>query len=82
MAVIWAVVLAIMLGVVAYLISNGVWPVRGFGQFSAAGSGPATFVGVSVGIALGGLLGALQGLYKMKKQENIPNRAGVKPSIS
>lgn len=28
MAVIWAVVLAIMLGVVAYLISNGVWPSR------------------------------------------------------
>lgn len=53
------------LGAVAYAIAAGIWPVAGLGQFAAAGTAPATFVGAGVGIALGALTGALIALYRL-----------------
>ena len=65
LAVIWAVGLGLLLGVLAYLIASGRWPIRDLGQFSTSDNYVATFVGISVGAALGGLIGALQGLFTM-----------------
>ncbi|WP_347160339.1 hypothetical protein [Pontibacter chitinilyticus] len=72
LAILWAVVLAIAFGLLAYLVASGTWPIRGFGQFDSAGNGPAAFVGVVVGAALGGLIGALQGLRRMVKSGTSP----------
>jgi hypothetical protein len=60
---------ALVLGIVAYLVATGVWPIAGLGQFAAAGSSVAVFTGASVGLALGGLTGALIGIGKMKKKD-------------
>lgn len=65
---------AVVLGIVAYLVATGVWPIAGLGQFAAAGSSVAVFTGASVGLALGGLTGALIGIGKMKKKNKQKQR--------
>ena len=65
---------ALVLGIVAYLVAVGVWPIAGLGQFAAAGSRVAVFTGASVGLALGGLTGALIGLSKMVKKNRQRHR--------
>ena len=55
----------VSLGWVAYAVAEGGLPVTGLGQFAAAGWGVATFVGVGVGVALGGLAGALLALFRL-----------------
>lgn len=66
---IWAgIATALLLGILSYLVATGIWPIQGFGQFAAAGPAVAVFTGTSVGLALGGLTGALIGLSKMIKK--------------
>ncbi len=48
-----------VLGFVAWLVASGVWSLRDLGQFAARGPVVATFTGVGIGAALGGLAGAL-----------------------
>ena len=64
-ALVGAVLMGLALGAIAYAIAAGAWPIAGFGQFAAAGTAPATFLGAGVGIALGALAGALVALYRL-----------------
>lgn len=66
-ALIWAAVIGVILSVISYLIAYGTIPVADFGQFSASEDWVAAITGFGVGIAVGGLVGALTGLYKMRK---------------
>lgn len=65
---------AVTLGIIAYLVATGVWPLAGLGQFAAAGSSVAVFTGFSVGFALGGLTGGLIGIGKMKSKSRRKQR--------
>ncbi|MCJ8163386.1 hypothetical protein MKJ04_00930 [Pontibacter sp. E15-1] len=60
-----AVFLGVLLGWLAYMVASGVWPIRDLGQFSASDNVVATFVGASVGVALGGLIGSIMGVFRM-----------------
>ncbi|MCX2740843.1 hypothetical protein [Pontibacter anaerobius] len=66
MAIIWAIVLGVILGYVGYMVSSGAWPIRDLGQYATSGTAVSFFVGAVTGIALGGLIGALIGMGKMK----------------
>ena len=68
LALIGALLGGVALGVLAYAVATGVWPIAGFGQFAAAGAAPAAFVGAGTGIALGGLTGALLALYRLPQR--------------
>nr|WKN38585.1 hypothetical protein K4G66_07705 [Tunicatimonas sp. TK19036] len=59
---------ALAVGLISYLIATGLWLIPSFGQFAAAGPTVAVFTGGSVGLATGGLTGALIGLSKMVKK--------------
>lgn len=66
-AVIWAVILGIVFGLLAYFIAHGTIPVQDLGQLSASSDVVAGITGAGFGIALGGLMGGLIGLWKMMK---------------
>lgn len=66
-AVIWAVILGFLFGVLTYLIAHGTIPVQDLGQLSASSDVVAWITGTGFGIALGGLLGGLVGLVRMLK---------------
>lgn len=66
-ALIWGVVLGVILGVLSYLVAYGIIPVADLGQFSASSDWVSAITGAGVGIAMGGLVGGLIGLKKMKK---------------
>lgn len=60
-----ALIGALLLGAVAWLVASGAWAVAGAGQFAAAGTGVATFTGAGAGAALGALAGALVALHRI-----------------
>lgn len=66
-ALIWAIVLGIILGVLSYLVAYGTIPFADLGQFSASSDWISAITGAGVGIAMGALMGGLIGLNKMKK---------------
>lgn len=68
----WGALLgAMLLGTVSWLVAAGIWPIANFGQFSAAGDGVAAVTGTSVGAALGGLSGGLIALYRLYHNQDI-----------
>lgn len=56
---------ALTLGFVAWLVASGLWSLRDIGQFAASGPAVATFTGAGLGAALGGLAGALFAVYRL-----------------
>lgn len=66
-AVIWAVILGIVFGLLTYFIAHGTIQVQDLGQLSASSDVVAGITGAGFGIALGGLMGGLIGLWKMMK---------------
>ena len=56
---------AVVLGAFAWLTASGLWPIAGFGQFAAAGTGVATFTGAGGGGAAGALAGGLWALSRI-----------------
>lgn len=67
-AAIGALLIGVLLGVISFLVARGVWPIQDFGQFSASQDWVAAITGGGVGIAIGGLAGALLGLNRMLKK--------------
>lgn len=65
LALLGAALAGTLLGLAAYGLAAGLWPIAGLGQFAAAGTAPATFVGAGVGLATGALAGALVALYRL-----------------
>lgn len=60
-----AVVGAFLLGLLAWLVASGVWPLRDVGQIAASGPPVGTFTGAGIGAALGALAGALAAMYRL-----------------
>jgi hypothetical protein len=58
----------IALGVFGYLIASGILPIAYFGQFTAAGTAPAVFCSLGLGLAVGALAGALTALYRIPRK--------------
>ena len=65
LALLGALIGAAAAGLLAWIIAAGVWPLAEFGQFSASGSGVATFTGAGIGAAFGGLAGGLTALCRI-----------------
>lgn len=71
LALFGAAIGAITLGFVGYMVAEGRWPIVDLGQFSAVFPGTAMVTAAGVGVAIGGLIGALIGLHHMiKKSDN------------
>lgn len=73
---------ALLLGILSYLVAMGIWPVQNLGQFAAAGPAVAVFTGGSLGLATGGLTGALIGLSKMVKKNRKISVPGKNRNVS
>lgn len=58
----------ILVGLLAWLVASGVWPVVGLGQLSSGSYGAAAFLGFLIGSALGGLAGSFIGMNKMFRE--------------
>lgn len=56
----------ILFGLFLYLLAEGILPIAGLGQLAAGGEAPATFLGAGFGIALGGVIGGLIGMRKLR----------------
>lgn len=63
--IVGAAIGGILLGLLFYLIAAGRLVVAGLGMLAASGTAPAAFVGAGVGIAAGGLAGALWMLFRI-----------------
>lgn len=66
--IVGAVIGTVILGILAWLVAAGIWPMPYFGQFSASGDGVAAVVGAGVGAAIGGMIGGIIALLKLKKR--------------
>ena len=55
----------LFVGFIFWMIADGAWTVAGLGQMTSGGRGPAAFVGFSIGSGLGGLAGAVTGIFHM-----------------
>lgn len=65
LAVIGAILLGGIFGLLGYLVAEGSWAIVDFGQISAVYTATAAITTAGVGMALGGLIGALVGTYRM-----------------
>ena len=68
-AVLFGSVGAVLVGLLGYALASGALAIGGLGQWAAAGDGPATVAGASLGAAAGALAGSLLQLYRMPARD-------------
>ena len=73
-ALIGALIFGVALAIAGYLIATGTWAIVDLGQISAPFPGTAAVTFGGVGMAIGGLIGGLYGLFKMLKDEKKSSR--------
>ncbi|HET8855437.1 MAG TPA: hypothetical protein VFM60_05905 [Salinimicrobium sp.] len=73
MALLWALLTGIAVGVISYMVARGSLPIQDLGQFSASQDWISGITGAGVGIAIGGLIGGLIGLQKMLNKHKNSN---------
>ncbi len=64
-----ALIGALLLAVVGYLVASGRAPLPHTGPFAAGGTAPAVFVAAGLGLALGALVGGLIAVNRLPKRE-------------
>lgn len=64
-ALVGALTGGLLLGWVGYALSTGDLAIAGLGQFAASGPAVATFTAAGIGVAAGGLAGALLGAWRL-----------------
>lgn len=70
-----ALVLGVALGLLGWAVAAGALPVAGLGQWAAGGPAVGAFGGAGLGVAAGGLAGALLALYRLPPRRP-PHRHG------
>jgi hypothetical protein len=60
---------AVLLGLLGWAVAAGVLPLAGLGQWAAAGPAVGAFTGAGLGVAGGGLAGALLALYRLPPRQ-------------